>query len=114
MARRTQEGKRARALVNWEETPPQIHVLDWRQRATNWGLVPAGSPQPDADEERDAGDAAEAEPFLPDPEQLLTEEEPEAKVWQPVTADAEEGEQDVAHDDVAERDDATEPQLHPT
>src|SRR5436853_7228443 len=110
MPRRTQKGKRTRALVNWEETPPQIHVLDWRRRATDWGLVPVGSQQPDGGGEEDRDDAAEAEPFSPDPERLLTEEEPEAEAWQPVTADAEEeGEQDVQPDAVADREAANEP-----
>jgi RNA polymerase sigma factor (sigma-70 family) len=60
--------KSARPLINWEETPPQRHVLDWRQRATAWGLVPV---EPDAD-------ASPDDDFVPAPDRLVAEEEPEA------------------------------------
>lgn len=27
-------------LVNWDESPPQVRVLDWRRRAKDYGLAP--------------------------------------------------------------------------
>jgi RNA polymerase sigma factor (sigma-70 family) len=55
-------------LVSWEDTPPQLNVLDWRQRANQWRLVPIGSDEPEG----------EQEPFAQPPEMLIAEEEPEA------------------------------------
>jgi RNA polymerase sigma factor (sigma-70 family) len=54
--------------VSWEDTPPQLNVLDWRQRASQWSLVPIGSDDP----------PGEHEPFTQPPEKLIAEEEPEA------------------------------------
>ena len=60
------------ALIPWEETQPQIDVLDWRKRAANFGLSPA---------EREEDDG---EPDLFKAERLLANEEPEADAAQPV------------------------------
>ncbi len=54
--------------MSWEDTPPQLNVLDWRQRANHWNLVPVGS----------SDDPSEQEPFTQRPEMLIAEEEPEA------------------------------------
>jgi len=56
-------------LVQWEEAPPQLNVLDWRKRAENFGLKRL----PDED-----GDADETEVFEGAPEELIPAEDPEA------------------------------------
>jgi RNA polymerase primary sigma factor len=55
-------------LVQWEETPPQLNVLDWRKRAGSFGLK--RPPDEDGDEDAEAFDGA--------PEQLIPVEDPEA------------------------------------
>ena len=60
-------------LIPWEETQPQIDVLDWRKRARDFGLSPA---------ERDEDDDTETDLFRA--ERLLANEEPEADVAQAV------------------------------
>ena len=58
--------------MQWEEAPPQVNVLDWRKRASSYGLrAPA-----DGDEDETAFERA--------PEQLIGEEDPEAFEAQPV------------------------------
>jgi RNA polymerase primary sigma factor len=58
---------RAESLIDWHDPDRNAHVLDWRQRAHEFGLVPVG----------DDGDDSTA--AVPDaPERLLHEEEPEA------------------------------------
>jgi hypothetical protein len=37
MPRRPQQ-QPTEPLVRWEEAPPQVNVLDWRKRATEYGL----------------------------------------------------------------------------
>jgi RNA polymerase sigma factor (sigma-70 family) len=54
-------------LVRWEETPPQVNVLDWRKRASSYGLRSPAS---------DEGD--EPADFERAPEELIGEEDPEA------------------------------------
>jgi RNA polymerase primary sigma factor len=86
MARRHTRRSRAaeeNPLVHWEENDPQVHVFDWRQRAHDWGLTPVESD----DDPDHAGD----EPFAPPPEQLLSDEEPEARARQAVPEEDEEG-----------------------
>ena len=61
------------ALIPWEETQPQIDVLDWRKRAAHFGLS------------QGAQDEEEDEPDLFRAERLLANEEPEADATQPVT-----------------------------
>ena len=46
MARKSNKTKPGVPLVSWEDTPPQLNVLDWRQRANQWSLVPIGSDEP--------------------------------------------------------------------
>jgi len=87
MPRRSPKSRSATPLVPWEETPPQVHVLDWRQRARKWKLLSV-----------DADDAEEGEPFSPQPERLLAEEEPEAAGAQPLPDDEEDG---LASDELA-------------
>jgi RNA polymerase sigma factor (sigma-70 family) len=54
------------AVVNWEDTAPQIEALDWHRRARNWHLVPVST------------DDVDDPPIALPPEELLAEEEPEA------------------------------------
>jgi RNA polymerase primary sigma factor len=60
--------------VDWEESPSQVRVLDWRRRARDYGL----SPGHDVDAEVDGDD-----PDGP-PERLIADEEPEASSRQVV------------------------------
>jgi RNA polymerase primary sigma factor len=55
------------ALIDWNDPSANAHLLDWRQRAHEFGLVPV----------EDAGPADDSSLILP-VEQLLEEEEPEA------------------------------------
>jgi RNA polymerase primary sigma factor len=59
------------SLVDWREPERNAHVLDWRERAQAFGLVPI--------EEQ-----AEVPTVVEPPDQLLAEEEPEAFDDQPV------------------------------
>ena len=96
---RTRGRKPAHPLIRWEETAPQLHVLDWRQRANRWGLGPV---DPDSDALPDP------EPLSVAPHRLVAEEEPEASAPQLLDADPEETEalaveapeEDLAHADV--------------
>ena len=79
MAKRTgspSSGSRGRAagepLVDWREPERNAHVLDWRERAHNFGLVPL--------EPHGAMEPLLIEP----PDRLLEEEEPEAFEEQPL------------------------------
>jgi RNA polymerase primary sigma factor len=68
-ARSRAEGE---ALVDWREPERNAHVLDWRERAHNFGLLPIE-------------DHGEVGPMVVEPpERLLEEEEPEAFEEQPV------------------------------
>ena len=58
--------KKKNALIDWQEPERNMHVLDWRARAEEYGLNPL-------DHRRKA-----REPVVEPPEQLLEEEEPEA------------------------------------
>ena len=61
-----------RSLIDWVEPGRNARVLDWRERAQQFGLVPVGSEE-------------EEIPLIStSPERLLQEEEPEALVDQPV------------------------------
>src|SRR5215510_3463203 len=62
--------ERRGSLIDWRDPDSNTHVLDWRERAHEFGLVPV-----------DAEDAAierTSAPVLETPEQLLHDEEPEA------------------------------------
>ena len=67
------KASRRKSLIEWNDPSNQVHVLDWRRRAHEFGLDV---------EERD--DTEEGQPFQVAPERLLTEEEPEAFTAQPV------------------------------
>jgi RNA polymerase primary sigma factor len=60
------------SLIDWREPRRNAHVLDWRERAHEFGLVPV-------DEEDEPGTSVEQPP-----ERLLEEEEPEAFRLEPV------------------------------
>ncbi|MBI4477414.1 MAG: sigma-70 family RNA polymerase sigma factor [Acidobacteria bacterium] len=59
---------RAGSLINWDQPGRNLHVLDWRERAHEFGLVPVES------EETAPFDGEIVEP----PDQMLHDEEPEA------------------------------------
>jgi RNA polymerase primary sigma factor len=77
-------------LVDWQDAPSQVRVLDWRRRARDYGLD-AGAEQPgtnaDSDEDIDAP-----------PERLLADEEPEATFPQPVDEEDDGGPYDLAEE----------------
>src|SRR5689334_6084618 len=63
---RRPSGRRG-SLIDWRDPDKNAHVLDWRRRAHEFGLMPVSS-----EEEDDAPTVVEA------PERLLHDEEPEA------------------------------------
>ena len=71
-----------KSLIEWNDPSRQAHILDWRQRAHDFGL--------DVDEREDA----EGQPFVL-PEQLLEEDEPEAFAEQPIPREGEPDEEDI-------------------
>jgi RNA polymerase primary sigma factor len=66
------------SLVDWSEPERNIHVLDWRERAHAFGIVPV--------DHHGAIEPASIEP----PERFLAEEEPEAFAEQPLKEAAQE------------------------
>ena len=90
--------KRQKSLIEWQDPSNQAHVLDWRRRAHDFGLVDGEEGAPTAEET----------PFVGRPERLLREEEPEAfepHDFQTVDADTEELGQEtppgpLSHEDV--------------
>src|SRR5262245_52968941 len=64
----------APSLIDWENPESSQHVLDWRARAHDFGLIPV-----------DQADTSEM-PLVQPADQLLHEEEPEAFEEQPVEA----------------------------
>ena len=93
-------GRRRRAsstesLIDWHEPGRNARVLDWRERAHQFGLVPLG------------GGEVEEEALHELPaDQIIVEEEPEALSQQPVTSGAIDEEEflsgPVRHDEEAE------------
>jgi RNA polymerase primary sigma factor len=79
---RSQKGSRPPAagssLIDWSEPERNIHVLDWRERAQAFGLVPV--------DPHGAIEPASIEP----PDRFLAEEEPEAFDEQPLDEAAQE------------------------
>ena len=59
--------RRRKSLIEWNDPSKQAHILDWRHRAQDFGLTV---------ETRE--DLEEGQPFVPDAEQILHAEEPEA------------------------------------
>jgi RNA polymerase primary sigma factor len=90
MARKTRGSEPAveagGSLIDWREPERSAHVLDWRARAHEFGLVPL-----------DGGDGVDAAVVEP-PDRLLEEEEAEAFEEQPVE-DADEVDEDDAGPD---------------
>jgi RNA polymerase sigma factor (sigma-70 family) len=66
------------SLVEWEDQPSQVRVLDWRRRASRYGLRPGTTGADDGEEEAE----------LP-PEQLIADEEPEAAAPQEIDEEEE-------------------------
>ncbi len=64
----------APSLIDWEKPESNQHILDWRARAHDFGLIPV-----------DQSDTSEM-PIVHPTDQLLHEEEPEAFEEQPVEA----------------------------
>ena len=77
------------ALIDWHESERNSHLLDWRARAHDFGVVPV-----------DQGEGGPAHAFEP-PEQLLDEEEPEAYRAQTVEGE-EETDEEVTLDEPEE------------
>jgi RNA polymerase primary sigma factor len=69
-------GRPRKSLIEWNDPSKQAHVLDWRNRAQEFGLAVEG---------REDGDPAR---LFDEPERLLKEEEPEAYADQHITDDA--------------------------
>ncbi|MDR1990526.1 MAG: sigma-70 family RNA polymerase sigma factor [Acidobacteriaceae bacterium] len=67
--RRGRPSQQPISLIDWQDPASNTHVLDWRARARDFGLVPIGGP---ADEPHGP------DVLLDSPERLLREEEPEA------------------------------------
>src|SRR5262245_11866779 len=88
--------KRGGALVDWRDPSQQANVLDWRQRAQHYGLVPVD----------DHAESLDDDHVSLEPHRLLEEEEPEAfheqRVGDEFDADATHERPDAAlpHDEV--------------
>ena len=81
--------KRPKSLIEWNDPSKQAHILDWRHRAQDFGLtVETGE------------DLEEGQPFVPNAEQILQDQEPEAFEDQVVRARA--GEDEVEPEDPLE------------
>ena len=72
--RRRDEASVEGGLIDWSEPARNTHVLDWRERAREFGLLP----------DTETGDDGGA--LIEPPERLLHEEEPEALESQPINA----------------------------
>ena len=82
MARRTPSSAETPPLVPWEQLPPQRQVLDWRQRASAFGI---NAPSDDDDDAEDAAtDVVSAR-------LLAMDEEPESAAAQALDGDEEDG-----------------------
>src|SRR5580765_1802491 len=75
--------RRRKSLIEWGDSSKQAHVLDWRQRAQDFGLAVETNE-----------DLEEGGPFVPSPEQILREEEPEAFEDQPIGVEQDEREEE--------------------
>jgi RNA polymerase primary sigma factor len=84
---------RAGSLIDWRQPERNMHVLDWRQRADRYGLMPAHE------------DETELPRVVEPPARLLLEEEPEAFMRQRV-GDGEQVDEDASGPPLADdRDD---------
>ena len=79
-------------LVQWEDTPPQVAVLDWRKRAGSFGLK-----RPPAED----GEDQDSVEFDGAPERLIDAEDPEAMVAQALPDGDEDGFEPERLDDEA-------------
>src|SRR5262249_43748042 len=77
----------ATSLIEWRDEKRQAHVLDWRQRAHEFGLNPV----------EEQGPGRSTEDVAIEPDRLLYEEEPEAFRRQPIP-----GEDDFEAEDIEE------------
>jgi RNA polymerase primary sigma factor len=68
--RRDASADQETGLIDWNEPTRNMHVLDWRERAREFGLLPDPGDDPDA--------------VVEPPDRLIHEEEPEALESQPV------------------------------
>ena len=80
--RRSRSGRRQRSLIDWRETSNNSQVLDWRDRAHQFGLIPL----------EEDGELLDTLKSNHPPGQLIEEEEPESLADQAI--DGEEEEQD--------------------
>jgi RNA polymerase primary sigma factor len=79
-------------LVEWEDQPSQVRVLDWRRRAKRYGLAPGTT---------EAAEQPEEDLEVP-PEQLIADEEPEASAVQDIDeVDTDSSPAETADEDVA-------------
>ena len=78
-------------LIDWNEPSRNMHILDWRERAREFGLLPDPGDDPDT--------------VVEPPERLIQEEEPEAIESQPIEAFRRD--ESAAHDDADEAADAS-------
>ena len=79
---RPRKGSSSSSLIDWREPENNAHVLDWRERAHEFGLVPAG-------------DADEPETVVLPADRLIDEEESEAYEARRPGYDVEPEEEDV-------------------
>ena len=57
------------ALIDWHEPERNAHLLDWRARAREFGVVPV-----------DPADAGSTHTFVEPPEQMIEEEEQRLRI----------------------------------
>ena len=96
VAKKTSPGKplpfkpngRRKSLIEWNDPTRQAHILDWHDRAKDFGL---------AVEERE--DGGEGQPYDVEPRRVLAEEDPEAFAEQPVPHGDEVDEDEPAADE---------------
>src|SRR5215213_671538 len=88
----------AESLIDWHEPERNAHVLDWRERAHDFGLVPIDE------------DGAVLGALVKPPDSIIREQEPEAFDDQPV----DDGEREaLAPEEIEEAPDARVPQEEP-
>ena len=86
--KRAHEDADATALIDWHEPERNAHVLDWRERAHEFGLATNGDP---------------AEAVVLPPEQLIDEDDPEAYESQALDSeDAEETDEEPLREEAEE------------
>jgi RNA polymerase primary sigma factor len=86
------QASRSRSLIDWRDPRKNAHVLDWRERAHEFGLVPLDETEP-------ADDAV----VVLDPVRLVDEEEPEAASVQALAREDPADQDDESADDLLAR-----------